>query len=414
MIKIIEDYDSRFRKYEIAFHFFIPKTAKQAIYAGALANALEMGTRQYPSVTAWNEACSSLYGASIHAETRMYREMIDVIVSFGGCSDDVLGCDNFKDVTALFKEFMMHPLFLEADNTRVIKQVNLIRLQNIESIKDNPSDYCLLMAGKKAYQDTDYALDALGSLDIVKRIIKKNLIDLYQELLHHSYVIVTAKGHYPTQECYEFIDKFINDCGIESQEKPDYSMFYLLNQDPINSYGEFHESFPINQCSINQIYRTQCLKTPKNIALFNVLTEYLTGQTDSVLFQKIREKMGICYRIRANAALIYTLDLNISIGLSQENISKTLKQIQIELDAIKKNEIDQDIFNFSVHNVIDALKGEDDIMGSKANKDLLLELRGFVSSTEDSIALYRRLTTQDLANFMSTYTLCSTYILENQ
>lgn len=80
-------------------------------------------------------------------------------------------------------------------------------------------------------------------------------------------------------------------------------------------------------------------RDPRRYAL-QILNVILGGNASSRLFQELREKRGLCYSVSAHpSSFVDTGMLNISLGLEQRNVEKSLRLILSTFEDLKKRPV---------------------------------------------------------------------------
>ena len=177
------------------------------------------------------------------------------------------------------------------DDEEIEKEKGVV-IEEINMSEDNPEDVLEDIHSKVIFGDNPLADPILGTIDIIKS-------------LNSSKIKEYVKKHYTPH------NSVISICG-----KFDKNELKKLME---NYFGSWDK---------NEIY----IPTYKEVNLLGGANNIFGGGASSVLFQKVREELGLCYTIYSySQPYIGVGSLNIYTGLSKQFANKALEVISREL-----------------------------------------------------------------------------------
>ena len=302
-------------------------TKENATNASLLSYVLKSGCKEYPSVSALNRRLQELYGC-----------VMDVFTFKKDCQ--LVLCLNlqFADMAEL-----MPKAFSVAGNVLLSPKMFLNRFPDgdfsngvyalskaIQSLNDNPTQYALFRLFEEMCQDSvndsvsrSFGLSSDGYLKELSLITPSSLYSFYSSLITSAPVdvyCVSPKSADEVKACFEKIPFF--DMARKKFEP-------VGKLKGINTAGRHvSESKDLNQTILACGYTLG----GSDIYAAEVFNELLSGGGNSLLFENVRQREGLCYSV-SSKIFPHTGVLAVYAGIDGRNSEKAVSIIN---ECIKK------------------------------------------------------------------------------
>ena len=273
--------------------------------------------------------------------TRTSKEIVESIENLGG----QLNAYTSKEATCYYvKNLYTHlDLSLEIFSDMIlnstfdideIEREKGVVIEEINMNEDSPEDVLYDLHAKASYGDNPLSYPILGTIDKVKSLSREDLINYVENRYTPHNSVISVCGKFDENELVELIDKYFgNWCG--NQYKPNYEECVLQS-------NSLYINKEIEQLHITLGIKGLPLGHEKSYAL-TLLCNIFGGGASSILFQKVREELGLCYNIYCYPqSNVGTGIVNIYTGLGKEYGEKALEVIVKELNEFVKNGITEE------------------------------------------------------------------------
>lgn len=230
----------------------------------------------------------------------------------------------------------------------VIDEKELKREKNVvcEEIKmylDEPENVCANLVDSAFYKGSLNARDVIGTSKTVRAITREQILDYMKQNYIAKNMVISFAGKITFEEAQALVEK--------------YYAKYLEgeNESKVRKYVEdvFPES-PISRAKFKDNNQTVvCISYPlpnryKNKDGECAILNNIWGSGSNMsnrLFQKIREKMGLVYRISSSMSMTsFGGDITIEFATSTKNVPLALKAINGEIKKLIKHKITEKEF----------------------------------------------------------------------
>lgn len=217
------------------------------------------------------------------------------------------------------------------DEEEIEKEKGVV-IEEINMSQDSPEDVLDDEYSKAAFGDNSLSYPILGTIPKIKSFTREKILNFINEKYTPYNSVISVCGKFDEKELKKIIE---NSFGIWKSEKkyiPKYST-------------------PIIQCNsgyvdkeIEQLHISLGLKglpyRDKNSYPLVLLNNILGGGASSILFQKVREELGLCYTIGSYLQPFQGIGtVNIYTGLSKNYAQKALEIINDEISNFSNNKI---------------------------------------------------------------------------
>ena len=181
-----------------------------------------------------------------------------------------------------------------------------------------------------------------GTTQTVSKIKHKQMIDFIDQNYNPDNVVIIATGNIEHNEIVNFIDNFCKDIDFKKSLIKSSLFEFKINTDYVEN---------IEKKEITQSHLCWGLFGPKpsidEIYTLNIISTLLGGNSSSILYQIIREQMGLVYTVYTNVMNLGDTSIFYGYaGLDQKNIKKVKDIIFKELLKLQTNLIDDDKLEF--------------------------------------------------------------------
>ena len=228
--------------------------------------------------------------------------------------------DNIEKAVELLADITQNSIFPEDE----IEKERFVILQELAMTKDDPSDLIGDYFMETAYKDQPYGRSILGPVKNIKSFKKDDILNYIKSQYKTEDIIISFAGNLKNNEAIALVEKYftlLNKGKNKQPEKAIYTGGYLAKNKKLEQ-TQFLMGFE------------SCSYLDKHYYEVGVLSIVLGGGMSSRLFQEIREKRGLCYRINTdNSSSIDTGLFEIYCAVSPE---KTDELIHAVIDELKK------------------------------------------------------------------------------
>ncbi|MFA6027766.1 MAG: pitrilysin family protein [Patescibacteria group bacterium] len=228
-------------------------------------------------------------------------------------------------------------LFNSVFDKQEIEKERGVITEEINMYEDTPMIYCGEMLEELLF-GAKHPLGRLisGPKTVIKNISREEIINYKEKFYLPSNMIIAVAGK---------MDKNI-------EKKVQQYFFYKIQQKKVPVFIKFHDQQKKKRILIKfketeQVHLALGVAGlsffSKDLPAINLLSIILGGNMSSRLFINIRERMGLCYYIKAGHDMYEDTGIfSIQAGLDKNRVYEALAAILIELDKIVKNGVDKD------------------------------------------------------------------------
>lgn len=277
-------------------------------------------------------------------EKRTSKEIISEIENVGG----QLNAFTSKEVTCYFVKSLNTHIDLALDvlsdmllnskfDDEEIEKEKTVVIEEINMSEDIPEDVLEDVHAMSAFGEDSLSKPILGTIDKIKNLTRQDIVGFLKERYIPQNAVLSICGNFDEELTLRLIEKYFGswEQGILIEDD------FKKDNIKINSK---YKNKNIEQLHINLGLEGLPYGDERGYALV-LLNNIFGGGASSILFQKVREELGLCYSIYSYVQPYIGLgSLNIYVGLSKEQASTALKVIKRELDLfVERGITDEDI-----------------------------------------------------------------------
>lgn len=216
------------------------------------------------------------------------------------------------------------PEEIEKEKGVVIEEINMS--------EDSPEDVLDDAHSKAAFGEEPLGYPILGTIPLVKSFTREKILDFISEKYTPYNSVISVCGKFDDKELDELINKYFGEWKSKHQYKPEY-------KETIIQVNSSYAKKEIEQLHISLGLEGLPYGDDNNYSLV-LLNNIFGGGASSILFQKVREELGLCYSIASYLQPFQSVGtLNIYAGLNRNYGEKALEVIDREITLFCKNGI---------------------------------------------------------------------------
>lgn len=385
----------KFKSNCYSINFIFDLTRKNASYISLLSRVLTHSTKKYNSFEELNKKIESLYGSLFDIDVNKYGDKLVLEIIFISPKNEYIleDIDLNMEVLGVLNEVLYNPDIEEfsfKEEVVEIEKQNLI--YKIDSLIKDPLSYAMIKNMEITFDDKDFTTYKYGVKEIIKKISAKDLYQFYKYNIIESnsfeYLMGEFKDYYNDFFQKKYVKRKPKNFEFRTtKEKMDLYQDYLT----INYYLDFDYDDNINLVMV-------------------LFSRILGGNADSLLFNEIREKLGLCYSISSN--------FDRALGILYINVSSSNSDYNSLVEAIDKVVINFDYYfkDYMLHDaklgIISQLKLQEDSIIATVKKHFLNDLFLNKMETEEIIKRIEETTSSDILKVSKELKKISKYYIE--
>ena len=237
--------------------------------------------------------------------------------------------ENVEKAVELLSDIVQNSVFL---NEEMEKERNVI-LQELAMTKDDPTDIIYDYFMETAYKNQPYGRTILGPAKNIKNFTRENIINYVTKQYKTRDIVISFAGKIKNNESIKLVKKYFTQLQNGKNKDP---------QKAIYTGGYFIKNKKLEQTQMIMGFES-CTFLDQHFYEVGVLGVLLGGGMSSRLFQEIREKRGLCYRIDADNTSSYDTGIfEIYCAVSPDKVNESIKAIIEELKRTTEKITEED------------------------------------------------------------------------
>lgn len=393
----------------------MPLSAELASVNTLLARVLTATCKRFPTRPEVSRYLDSQYGAQLdfHVETQgdlhVIMFTIDALRTFGDDKTPFMNSvrvlfDMFND-PSVDRDFLFDREIIESEKQSIISEI---------TARDNDKqkyamDRCIELYAPGSVQ----SIRSYGETKIIESVTPEMLKDAYADLIQKSDVSLYLAGNYSADTIDEIslyisgtFDKNVPSIKMIPGKTPEYF-------NPHTAFTEVREQKDVEQSKICIAYKNSIAYFSHKTIAFNVFNTLLGADVNSLLFQKVREEMGLAYSVYS-MSLRYLGGVVLSAGVAHENVEIAENAMKEQVDKIAKGEFTMEMFNSAVVSCAYSYRCIPDNLHSIIRYYANSNIRGIDLSVNDSMHYLGNITREDIMDIARKLELHTIYILTKE
>lgn len=276
-------------------------------------------------------------------DKRNFKEIVTEVENVGG----QINAFTSKEATCYYIKALHTHLDLAVDilsdmilNSKFdpedIKREQSVVVEEINMGEDNPEDVLDDLHSRVTYGDGPLSMPILGTADKVKSFTKEKIKKFIQEKYTPYNAVISICGKFDDKELLKMLEEGFGEWKSDIEYTPSYG-------DTIIHSGTGYINKDLEQLHMNLTLPGLPHGDSRGYSLV-LLNNIFGGGASSILFQKVREELGLCYTVYSYPQVYQGIGtLDIYTGLSKSYGEKAISVINRELEEFTKFEISDEM-----------------------------------------------------------------------
>ena len=263
-------------------------------------------------------------------------------------------------------------------------------IEEINMSEDNPEDVLEDLHSKACFDNSSLAYPILGTIDKVKSFTRDKIKNFIKEKYTPYNTVISLCGKFDEKEVETLVEQYFGGWKSDNIYVPTYgeTLVHLNSMTATKDIEQLHVSLGLKGLPFGH----------DNGYGLVLLSNIFGGGASSILFQRVREQLGLCYSIYCYPQPYQGAGvLNIYAGLGKNYGEKALDAIKHELNRFVKEGITKELLDVNKEkikaNYILGLESTSSRMFSNA-KSVLFKNR--VTTQEEVIEKVDRINMEDI------------------
>ncbi len=205
--------------------------------------------------------------------------------------------------------------------------------EEILMYRDEPSSHVQEMLNSTHWPRHPLGRPLTGTLETIETFKREDFLAYRATHYHAGNTVITAAGNVRHDDVVARVEKLL--AGLPTGKRTRITKA----PEPLNTPRLTAEKRDTGQTQIAMGLPGVSHHDPRRFA-FQVLNLLLAGNASSRLFQELREKRGLCYSVSTHPSMFDdTGMLNLSLGLDQRNVGKSLRVILATFEDLRKRPV---------------------------------------------------------------------------
>ncbi len=394
--------NNKFQTASIGCFFRLPLTQHNLSYANLLAHLQMNASLAFPTIKKQEQALAQLYNLQFEVTPQIFGRylLLSYFINFVEPSSILDPDYNVRRIVPLVASIIRDPLYENGLLHYTKAQIE----SEYQEIMQEPANQALSNFFKLWYQnEPDYADTFVGSLPLIKAADSKSLKTFGEQLRSVPAAVVG----------------FARDKDYVRQTlRTNFSLAGLIKPFAVKNPAILAPKLGLAKSQREEYLQAQLLlgyayrgpHTFKQQLIGLLLSKYLAGSQSSLLFNRVREKIGAAYAVEANFYANNSLFL-ISAGLDPNKIAATGQIMKQSLLAVQKGQIETSLLKKTKHNFLDEYLSLQDQPNWQIGQMLRIMLFPGYDKFKRAAAI-KRITARELSSFAQNLSLNESYVLK--
>lgn len=231
----------------------------------------------------------------------------------------------------ILSDILLHSKFSEED----IEREKSVVVEEINMSADNPEDALDDLHSEIAFGKDSLARPILGTINKVNSFTRKDIKEFIKNKYTPYNSVISVCGNFDEKKLKELIEKYFGNWKSDFTYVPKYEETFVHS-------GSNYLNKDIEQLHISLGLKGLPYGDERSYALV-LLSNIFGGGASSILFQKVREELGLCYTVYCYPQPFQGVGMfNIYAGLGKNYGEKALKAIIEEIKSFSNYKITKD------------------------------------------------------------------------
>ena len=279
--------------------------------------------------------------------------------------------------------------------------------KNIKNLSDNKLKYTLIKL-LETTKDKAYSYNTYGYLEDFNKIDSSSLYEYYKSVIRDDFVDIFVVGDVDIEKIKKIFKQLFK-ANTFKKVKDDILVEELL---PRKRIRKIVEKDIVNQSQLTLLCSLNRLTDYERKYVLLVYNEMLGGNSNSMLFDTVREKNSYAYYVNSNCKA-YDNIMMIYSGIETGNSDNVFKLVKKTFQNIEKGKFDDKILENSKETLIGSIKASTDSPAGIINTYYAKVLVNS-DSFEERIENIKKVSRDDIINISKKIALHTMYLLEGE
>lgn len=352
-------YTEQFKAASLTLRFFMPLEHKTASVARVLFQMMGTKTLQYPSRKELNAALEEAYDASLNTSVSLLYDQIEMKIQIRFVDPSL-----FQDATyetqlmKIFKDVLYHPYL---DETLLNQEKSFI-LDDIKTKESQKSQIASSMLTDTLLEGHPYHIPSTEEAPLIEAVQLNEVRALFEKLKELPCLILAA-GPLPLIALKRWL-KVLDLTGHPQYQPHPLLKTPIAQKEPLNVIAKMHQVYRYH------VYDSGVYRDDRDYPAFQVLQHILGGDSDSMLFKRIRETHSMAYSVQAIPSIKYGL-LIIQGSIDPLKTDLYDQEIASIIKELKETHVDKDTLFYAQQSIQESIKRNSDSLSVLSRRALM-------------------------------------------
>ena len=352
-------YTEQFKTVSLTLRFFMPLSLKTASTAKVLLQMMSAKTTLYPTRKALNEALEEAYDASLNTAVSLFYDHVELKIQLRFVDPKMLNDEAYMPrLLKVFKSVLHEPLW----DPNLIDQEKQFILDDIKTKESQKSYLASSLLTDTLLEHHPYHLPSTEEAPSIEAVTLTDVQALFETLIKSPSVILAA-GPVLEEELTTWL------LTLDLPAHPPFKPAPII-KNPISQKAPFVHPSKMHQVYRYLVYDTGIYRDDPDYFAFQVFQHILGGDSDSLLFKRIRETHSMAYSVNAVASIKYGL-LIIQGSIDPDKTALFDTEVAQILEDIVLEGIPLETLNLAKQSLKERFKRNSDSMGVLSNRALM-------------------------------------------
>lgn len=403
---------NRFARSMACLVFRMPADRRGTTADALLINILSASCRRYPDRPQLAAALDHMYGASIDTHLDRQGDMQSVMLTVSALHQWTDQSSPFLDAVDLMFDLLLHPLLDEDglfDNDIVESERGNLRMEWLARENDR---------GKYAYDrsiehlsgDQPHGISSLGDREFLSQISRDDLKTAYERLLSGSQVACYVAGQ-PQKNVQQLIERKLAE--LPAARRPVYApgrcprAFIPQAMDTVQEYKD------MAQARIVMVYHGLPPYFSFQTLLTSVMNNMLGGDVYSLLFDTVREKMGLAYHVFSMNQRYLSMNF-LMAGVAPEQVSAACEAMREQVEKLAAGSFSDQLLKRALQMTETSIRSSGDDLGSMLQRQIAGMTHGRTLGTADMLSMLKSIDRAEISRIAGELKPGGLYILSRK
>jgi predicted Zn-dependent peptidase len=337
----------------------MPLEPKTASVARVLFQMMGTKTLKYPSRKELNAALEEAYDASLNTSVSLLYDQIEMKIQMRFVDPNLLGDAAYEtQLIKILKDVLHHPYL---DETLLNQEKSFI-LDDIKTKESQKSHIASSMLTDTLLKGHPYHVPSTEEAPLIKAVQLNEVLALFEKLKDAPCLILAA-GPFPLASLKRWL-KVLDLKGHPSYQPHPLLKTPIAKKEPLSVQSKMHQVYRYH------VYDSGVYRDDVTYPTFIVLQHILGGDSDSILFKRIRETHSMAYSVQAIPSIKYGL-LIIQGSIDPAKTDLYDQEIGSILQELKEQKVDKDTLFYAQQSITETIKRNSDSISVLSRRALM-------------------------------------------